>query len=70
MGTLTCFESFVAECEITEIKVTDNIKKDLINFYTKYVVSNKRIEFILSGTQLTNDELLEVIDNSEIIVFS
>ncbi|EAX96982.1 Dynein heavy chain family protein [Trichomonas vaginalis G3] len=66
--TLARFASFVSECELGEIEVTDhytieNFKEDLQSFYMKCGVGGKRIAFIISDTQLVNDEFLEVINN-------
>lgn len=66
--TLARFASFVSECELAEIEVTDhytteNFKEDLMSFYQRCGVGGKRLSFVISDTQLVNDEFLEIINN-------
>jgi len=66
--TLARFASFISECEIAEIEVTDrysieNFKEDLMGFYVKCGVSGKRLSFIISDNQLVNNMFLELLNN-------
>ena len=66
--TLARFASFVSECDLAEIEVTDhytidNFREDLQKLYVKCGCGGKATAFVISDTQLVNDEFLEVINN-------
>ncbi|OHT09907.1 Dynein heavy chain family protein [Tritrichomonas foetus] len=66
--TLARFAAYVSECDLAEIEVTDhytidNFREDLQKLYIKCGCGGKATAFVISDTQLVNDEFLEVINN-------